>query len=62
MERILENLRSTPQVDLLKRIASLPEIRRGKVLNIRRRITKGIYPVEDRLGKAIGRILEAINT
>jgi anti-sigma28 factor (negative regulator of flagellin synthesis) len=60
MERILENLNTTSQEEVLKRIASLPDIRRGKVLGIRRRITDGAYEVADRLDRAIDRVLEAV--
>jgi anti-sigma28 factor (negative regulator of flagellin synthesis) len=60
MQRILENLNVTSQEEVLKRIASLPDIRRGKVLSIRRHITDGTYEVADRLDRAMDRILEAI--
>jgi hypothetical protein len=62
MEWILEKLQSTPQTKVLKRIASLPNIRRGKVLNVRRRIRKGSYSVEDRLERVIDRVQEAVTT
>ncbi len=60
MEQILENMRSTPWGEVLKRIASSPHIRRDKVLSIRRQITQGTYEIEDRLDGAIGGVLEAI--
>jgi hypothetical protein len=60
MEGILENMNTTPQEELLKRIASLPDIRRSKVLSIRRHIADGTYEVADRLNRAIDRVLEAI--
>ena len=60
VERILENLYATSHEAVLKRIASLPDIRRGKVLSIRRHITDGTYEVVDRLDRAMDRILEAI--
>jgi anti-sigma28 factor (negative regulator of flagellin synthesis) len=60
MEHILENMRSTPWEEVLKRIACLPHIRRGKVLNIRHQITEGTYEIEDRLDGAIDAVLEAI--
>jgi hypothetical protein len=60
MERLLENMRSTPWDEVLKRIASSPHIRRGKVLSIRRQITEGTYEIEDRVDGAIDRMLEAI--
>ena len=60
MEQILESMNTTPQEEVLKSIVFLPDIRRGKVLNIRRQLTEGTYEIEDRLGGAIDRILEAI--
>jgi hypothetical protein len=62
MEQILENLNATPQEEVLKRITSLPDIRRGKVLDIHRQLTEGTYEVADRLDRAIDRVLEAIST
>jgi hypothetical protein len=58
MEQILENMRSTPWEEALKRIASSRHIRRGKVLSIRRQLTQGTYQMEDRLDGAIDRVLE----
>lgn len=60
MERIIGNMKATPQEEVLKRIASLPNIRRGKVLSIRRHVTDGTYEVANRLDRAIDRVLEAI--
>ena len=60
MEQILENMRSTPWEDVLKRIACSPHIRRGKVLSIRRQITEGTYEIEPRLDGVIDGALEAI--
>ena len=60
MEQILEDLNTTPQEEVLKRIASLPRTRRDKVLDIRRRIAEGTYEVADRLDKATDRVLEAL--
>jgi hypothetical protein len=60
MERVLGKMNARPQEEVLKRIASLPDIRRGKVLRIRRQVTEGTYPVANRLGKAMDRVLEAI--
>ncbi len=62
MRQILKDLQSMPQEQLLQRIASLPEIRRGKVLNICRQIREGAYSVENRLDRAIDRVLEMIIT
>jgi len=60
MEHILENINTTPQEEVLKRIASLPDIRLCKVLDIRRQLTEGTYEVADRLDRAIERVLETI--
>jgi len=60
MEQILVNMSSTPWEEVLKRIASSPHIRRGKVLSIRRQIAEGTYEIEDRLDGAIDGVLEAI--
>lgn len=60
MERILGNMSTTPWEEVLRRIASLPDIRRGKVLNIRGRIMEGTYEAADRLDGVIDRVLDAI--
>ena len=60
MERIFEKMNTTPQEEVLKRIASLPDIRQSKVLRIRRQVTDGTYQVIGRLDDAIDRILGAI--
>jgi len=59
-DRIFGNMNTTPQEEVLKRIASLPDIRRGKVLRIHRQVTDGTYPVAGRLDEAMDRVLEAI--
>ena len=58
MEAILENIHATPIGRVLKRISTLPEIRKGKVLNLRRQITAGTYDVSDRLDDALDSVLE----
>ena len=58
MEAILENIHSTPLGRVLKTIGSLPEIRRGKVFNLRRQINEGTYDVSDRLDLALDKVLE----
>jgi hypothetical protein len=60
MEQILENLNTTPQEEVLKRIASLPPNRQGKVLGIRRQIAGGTYELADRLNTVVDRVLEAM--
>ena len=58
MEQILDNINGTPIGQVLKKIASLPEIRREKVLNLRRQITEGQYDLSERLDIALDRVLE----
>ena len=58
MEQILENIQSTPLGTVLKRIASLPEVRQEKVLQVRRQITLGRYDLTGRLDQALDKVLE----
>jgi hypothetical protein len=58
MEQILANLNNTPIGQVLKRIASLPEVRREKVLDIRRRLTEGHYDFNERLDMALDKVLD----
>lgn len=58
MEQILDNIQSTPLGTVLKRIASLPEVRREKVLQVRRQITLGRYDLAERLDQALEKVLE----
>jgi hypothetical protein len=60
LERILGNMKATPQEEVLKRIASLPDIRRGKVLRIHRQVTEGSYQIANGLDEAMDHVLEAI--
>jgi hypothetical protein len=62
MEQILENINNTPIGQVLKRIASLPEIRREKVLNIRQQLTEGKYNLNQRLDIALDKVLEDLTT
>jgi hypothetical protein len=62
MEQILENLNTTPIGQVLKRIASLPEIRKDKVLGVRRQLTDGKYDVNERLDIALDKVLEELTT
>jgi hypothetical protein len=62
MQQVLEALNTTPLEEVLKRTASLPSNRQGKVLDIRRQIADGTYEVADRLDRAMDRVLEAITT
>lgn len=58
MEQILENIHNTPLGQVLKRIATLPEVRREKVLQLRRQITEGRYDLGERLDVALDKVLE----
>ena len=62
MERILYNMNHTPLGQVLKKIASLPEVRKKKVLRLRRQITQGRYDVSERLDVALDRVLEDLTT
>ena len=62
MEQILENINTTPIGQVLKRIASLPEVRREKVLDVRRQLTEGKYDFNDRLNIALDKVLEELIT
>ena len=58
MEQILENINTTPIGQVLKKIASLPEVRREKVLDVRRQLTEGKYDLDERLDVALEKVLE----
>ncbi len=62
MEQILENISSTPIGQVLKKIASLPEVRRKKVLDVRQQLTAGRYDVADHLDTALDKVLEDLTT
>jgi len=62
MEKILDNLASTPIGQVLKKIASLPEVRRKKILDIRRQLTEGNYNLNGRLDIALDKVLEDLTT
>jgi anti-sigma28 factor (negative regulator of flagellin synthesis) len=62
MEQILESINSTPIGQVLKRIASLPEVRKEKVLDLRRKITDGEYDLNERLDLAVDKVLEQLTT
>jgi len=62
MEQILENINATPIGQVLKRIASLPEVRKEKVLDVRQQISKGRYRISERLDVALDRVLEDLTT
>ena len=58
MEQILDNIHHTPLGQVLKKIASLPEVRREKVLRLRRQITAGRYDLTERLDDVVDKVLE----
>ncbi len=62
MEQILDNLNHTPLGQVLKRIASMPEVRRNKVLKVRRSLSRGQYELNDRLDRALERVFEDLKT
>ena len=62
MEQILENINTTPIGQVLKKIASLPEVRRKKVLDVRQQLTKGEYNLNERLDIALEKVLEDLTT
>lgn len=62
MEQILENIHATPIGQVLRRIASLPEVRQEKILNVRRQLTEGRYDLNERLDRAIEKVLENLAT
>ncbi len=60
MEQILSNINSTPLGRVLKKIASLPELRRRKVLGVRRQLTEGAYDLDNRLDVVVDKVLEEL--
>jgi anti-sigma28 factor (negative regulator of flagellin synthesis) len=47
---------------VLKKIASLPEVRQQKVLRLRRQITAGKYDLTERLDEVLDKVLEDLIT
>jgi len=62
MERILENIHNTPIGQVLKKIASLPGVRKEKVLDVRQQLTEGNYDLSERLDVALEKVLEDLET
>ena len=62
MEQILENINTTPIGQVLKKIASLPEVRKEKVLDVRQRLTEGKYDLNERLDIALEKVLDDLTT
>ena len=59
-QQILEHMQSNPLGRLLQMIASLPEVRREKVLRARREIREDETVLESRLDIALDRVLEEL--
>ena len=62
MDNILDNINYTPMGRVLKRFASLPEVRKRKVLNLRRQIHHGEYKLNERLDNALEKVLNDLNS
>ena len=62
MEQILDNIHTTPIGQLLRKIASLPEVRQEKILDVRQQLTEGKYDLSQRLDVAIDRVLEQLTS
>ena len=60
MEKILENINTTPIGLVLKKIASLPEVRKDKILHVRRQLTEGKYDLNERLNVVLDKVLEEL--
>jgi len=61
MEQILENMNGTPIGQVLKKIASLPEVRKQKVLRVRQQLTEGRYNLNERLDVALEKVLDDLD-
>ncbi|MGA2171707.1 MAG: hypothetical protein ABSG82_01665 [Sedimentisphaerales bacterium] len=61
MEQILDNMNSTPIGQVLKEIASLPDVSRAKILRVRRQLTEGKYDLNERLDMALEKVLDEID-
>ena len=59
-EQILNNVKCTPIGQLLKKIASMPEIRKEKVTGVRRKLTQGSYDINQRLDLVLDKVLEEL--
>jgi len=62
MEQILENIHTTPIGQLLRKIATLPEVRQEKILDVRQQLTEGKYDLNKRLDLAIDKVLEHLTS
>jgi len=52
----------TPLGQVLKKIASLPELSKEKVLDVRHQLNEGLYDINDRLEVALDKVLEELTT
>jgi hypothetical protein len=59
-EQLLDHMQSNPLGRLLRLIASLPEVRRDKVLRARRDIQEDASEMDSRLDVALDRVLEEL--
>ncbi len=62
LEHILDNLNSTPLGQVLQRIASMPDVRREKILEVRHSLLKGQYELNERLDRVLEKVLEDLKT
>ncbi len=62
MEQILGNINTTPIGQVLKKIAALPEVRKKKILAVRRQLTEGKYNLNERLDVALEKALEELSS
>ena len=61
MEQILDNMNNTPIGQVLKKIASLPDVNKQKVLRVRRQLTEGRYDLNERLDLALEKVLDELD-
>lgn len=59
-KQLFEHMQSNPLGRLLRLIASLPEVRRDKVLRARREIQENGSEMDSRLDAALDRVLEEL--
>jgi len=59
-QQLFEHMQSNPLGRLLQLIASLPEVRREKVLQARQQIRENGHELENRLDAAMDRVLEEL--
>jgi hypothetical protein len=61
MEQILDNMNNTPIGQVLKKIASLPDVNKQKVLRVRRQLTEGRYDLNERLDHVLEKVLDDLD-